>query len=164
MRPKLNPMRYIHILVFLLLPSLLAIGQNAAPAVAITLVDVDEGGGTVVVNYDLADNENDACTVRLEASLDGGSTFVADVSQVSGDVGSAIAPGTGRSITWSFGAIANIYEATVRVIADDGHTPDIQAMVDQVTEARMSNLLTDVAIPGTTSRPWRASMPSAIRS
>ncbi|MGB3525985.1 MAG: M28 family peptidase [Flavobacteriales bacterium] len=140
-------MRYIHILVFLLLPSLLAIGQNAAPAVAITLVDVDEGGGTVVVNYDLADNENDACTVRLEASLDGGSTFVADVSQVSGDVGAAIAPGTGKSITWSFGAIANIYEATVRVIADDGHTPDIQAMVDQVTEARMSNLLTDVAIP-----------------
>lgn len=140
-------MRYFSILSCFLFSSMLAIGQNAAPVVNITLVEVDEGGGTVRVDYDLADSENDVCTVRLEASLDGGSTYTVDVTQVSGDVGASLSPGTGRSILWSFGAIPNIYEATVRVIADDGNMPDIQAMVDQVTEARMSQLIMDVAIP-----------------
>lgn len=140
-------MRVLYTLSFFLFCTFFALGQNQAPSVSITLVVVDEGGGTVRVDYDLADNENDACTVRLEASMDGGATFAADVSQVSGDVGVAISPGTGKSITWNFGAIANIFEATVRVIADDGNTPDIQAMVDQVTEARMSELITHVAIP-----------------
>ncbi|HQW07320.1 MAG: M28 family peptidase [Flavobacteriales bacterium] len=139
-------MRSIHSLV-LFLSAMLAIGQNAAPVVTITLAEVDAGAGTVLVHYDLTDNEGDASNVRLEASLDGGATFLADVSQVSGDVGVAIAPGTDKTITWSFDAIPNIYEATVRVIADDGNTPDIQAMVDQVTEARMSELITNIAIP-----------------
>jgi hypothetical protein len=35
----------------------------------------------------------------------------------------------------------------VRVIADDGNAPDIQAMVDAVTEQRMAQLLQDVAVP-----------------
>lgn len=121
--------------------------QNLAPTVTITQVLVDEGAGTVTVQYDLADAENDPCTVRFQASLDGGSTFAADVSQLSGDVGTGLLPGSGRSITWTFEAIPNIFESTVRVIADDGNTPDIQLMVDEVTEARMAELLDQVAIP-----------------
>ena len=75
-------MRSIHSLV-LFLSAMLAIGQNAAPVVTITLAEVDAGAGTVLVHYDLTDNEGDASNVRLEASLDGGATFLADVSQVS---------------------------------------------------------------------------------
>lgn len=140
-------MRALHTLSIFLFCTALALAQNQAPIVTITLVEADEGGGTVQVFYDLADAEDNACTVRFEASLDGGATYAADVSQLTGDVGAAIPTGTGKSITWSFGAIPNIYEATVRVIADDGNTPDIQAMVDHVTEARMSQLLGHVAIP-----------------
>lgn len=123
------------------------IAQNLAPTVSITQVLVDEGAGTVTVQYDLADVENDPCTIRFQASLDGGSTYAADVSQLSGNVGAGQLPGIGLSITWTFDAIPNIFESTVRVIADDGNTPDIQTMVDAVTEERMSALLEMVAIP-----------------
>jgi hypothetical protein len=140
-------MRYIATHVFAISFHIAALAQNAAPTVTITLVAVDEGAGTVTVTYDLADGENDACDVIFRASMDGGSTFGSDVSQVSGDAGPGILPGTGRTITWTHTGITNIFEATVQVIADDGNTPDIQAMVDAVTEARMAELLEHVAIP-----------------
>lgn len=129
-----------------ILPYYLA-AQNLAPTVHITQVLVDEGAGTVSVLYDLADAENDLCTVRFQASLDGGATFAVDVSNVSGDIGPGRSPGNGLGIIWAFDNIPNIYEATVQLIADDGNTPDIQLMVDAVTEARMAELIDHVAIP-----------------
>ena len=120
--------------------------QNAAPSVTITNVVVDEGASTVSVSYDLADAENDPSTVLFKASTDGAS-FTADVSAVSGDVGAGIAPGNGRTITWNYGALPDIYGARILVVADDGHAPSIQEMVEQVDLARMTQRLNNVAIP-----------------
>lgn len=140
-------MRILNTLIAFFFAIVSAYGQNLPPVVSITQVVVDEGAGTVTIQYDLSDAENDASTVRFQASLDGGATYAADVSQLSGNVGGGQLPGTGLSITWTFEGIPNIFESTVRVIADDGNIPDIQAMVDAVTEERMAQLLEDVAIP-----------------
>jgi hypothetical protein len=140
-------MRTLSILAIALFVTHSANGQNLAPTVSITQVVVDEGAGTVAVTYDLADNEGDLCTVSFRVSVDGGATFAADVTQVGGDIGAGIAPGSGRTISWTAVGIPNIYEATVRVIADDGNIPDIQTMVDAVDQARLAQRLGHIAIP-----------------
>lgn len=121
--------------------------QNAPPMVTITDATVDIGANTVLVTYDLADAEGDDCTVAFRASLDGGTTYAAEVVQVSGDVGPGIQPGTGHTITWDFGATPTIGEAVVMVVADDGQVPDIQAMVNAVDEARIAQRLQALSIP-----------------
>lgn len=130
---------------FLLAGSLIA--QNQPPTVQITNAVVDEGAGTVTLTYDLADPEGDPCTVWLSASTDGGTTFLADVSATSGDVGNGIAAGTGRTITWTYSGIPAIHAVQVKVVAHDGHAPDIQAMVDQVSEQALADRLAQTAVP-----------------
>ena len=136
-----------HLLTCLLGWATLAQAQNLPPTVTITDTQVDLGANTVTVTYDLADAEGDACTVALRASLDGGTTYAVEVAQVSGDVGSGIQPGNGRSITWDFGSTPTIWEAVVMVVADDGQVPDIQAMVDEVDAARIAQRLQTLSIP-----------------
>lgn len=135
----------------LFLPCLLAgfsaSAQNQPPTVTITQAVVDEGAGTVTITYDLADPEGDLCTVRFSASTDGGTTYLAEVDQVSGDVGTGIAAGTGRTITWTYTGIPAIQAVRVRVVADDGHAPDIQIMVEQVQEDALAERLDQMAIP-----------------
>jgi hypothetical protein len=58
-------------------------------------------GGVVRVFYDLvADNPQQLVDVRLMVSRDGGRTFDLTARTVSGDVGPAVASGTGKQITW----------------------------------------------------------------
>ncbi len=139
-------MRTHLLLVSIVLPAAI-LAQNQAPVVIITDSQLDQGAATATITYDLADNENDACTVTLRASLDGGTTFSAEVLSVSGDVGTGILPGSGRTMVWNYDGVGNIHEVIVMVVADDGHTPDIQAMVDQVDPQHLSELLEVVAIP-----------------
>ncbi len=123
------------------------LAQNMPPNVLITGTEVDEGAAMVTVTYDLADSENDPCTVSLRASLDGGTTYQADVAMVSGDVGTGIQPGNGHSITWTYDGIPNIQEVTVMVVADDGHVPSIQTLVDQVDMQRIAERMNALSIP-----------------
>ncbi|MCW5897811.1 MAG: M28 family peptidase [Flavobacteriales bacterium] len=127
--------------------ALAASGQNLAPVVNITSTALDLGAATATITYDLSDTENDPSEVTLRASLNGGLTWQVPVTQVSGDVGAGILPGTGRTITWAFDGVPNIWEAVVMVVADDGHAPDIQTMVDQVDAQNLAGLLEVVAIP-----------------
>lgn len=121
--------------------------QNLPPVVQITSVQVDEPAQTVTVHYDLSDPEGDACTVRFGISLDGGETFLAQNGQWSGDLGSDQAPGPQKSITWVWDNIPDIHQTVVRVSAEDGHVPDIQAMVDQVDSLRLIQWLQTLAVP-----------------
>lgn len=146
MAVKPNAMRTSLLLSIALITNA-AIAQNQPPTVQITNAVVDEGAGTVTLTYDLADAEGDACTVRLSASTDGGTTFLADASNTSGDVGTGIAPANGRTITWTYSGIPAIHAVQVKVVADDGHAPDIQAMVDQVQEQALAERLAQIAIP-----------------
>lgn len=134
-------------LLALALSGVAASGQNLPPVVTITAVSVDEGAGIVQLSYDLLDAEGDACEVRFRASQDGGMTFGADVSVMTGDVGASIQPGPARSITWNAVNVADLSLVVVQVIADDGQAPDVQAMVDAVDAQRLEADLLQLAIP-----------------
>lgn len=131
----------------LVLSGALALGQNLPPVVTITAVSVDEGAGSVALTYDLFDAEGDVCEVRFRASLDGGMTFGADVSMVTGDVGTSIQPGTGRSVAWNATTVPDLSVVVVQVIAEDGQAPDVQAMVDAVDAQRLEASLQQLATP-----------------
>lgn len=139
-------MRVLLLLSFLVL-ALTCRAQDQPPSVNITNVVVDEGASTVTITYDLSDPESDPCTVRLSASIDGGTTFLADVANSTGDVGGGITPATGRTIVWTYTGIPAIHAVQVKVMADDGHAPDIQAMVDQVQEQALAERLAQTAVP-----------------
>ncbi|MBK9764864.1 MAG: M28 family peptidase [Flavobacteriales bacterium] len=135
------------ITVLLVLFPFLGRAQNAAPVVDITGASVDLLAGTVTVTYDLSDTENDPCNVHFHASTDAGFSFMEDTQLATGSIGADITPANGLSITWPYSGIVDIQSVTVRVSADDGHTPDIQAMVDQVLEATVAARLANIAIP-----------------
>lgn len=132
---------------FFLLLSFSLSAQNLPPEVVIVSVEVDDVAKTVTVTYDLHDPDEDACTVWLDISLDGGETFLAQDGSISGDTGTDIEPGPGKVIVWTWSDVPNIYQTIVRVVAEDGHIPDIQAMVDQVDSIQLLSWLHTLAIP-----------------
>jgi len=138
-------MRLVSLLLILI--PFLGRGQNAAPVVDITGASIDIVAGTVTITYDLGDAENDLCHVRIQASTDAGFSFMAATELATGSLGTGITPANGLSITWPYAGIVDIQSVIIRVSADDGHTPDIQAMVDQVQEATMASRLANLAIP-----------------
>ena len=85
---------------------LLGIGLPAAAATVVSNLTAAQRAGTALVDigYDLQAPGYAAVTVTLEASSDGGATWTLPVLTVSGDVGSGVAPGTGRAIVWDAGA------------------------------------------------------------
>ena len=120
--------------------------QNIPPSVDITAVELDQGAQTVTITYALIDAEQDECEVLLTASSDGGASYLINTMGATGDIGPGVAPSTGLSITWNYGSIdpEGVY---IRVMAEDGHVPDIQAMVDALQADRLMQRLAHVAIP-----------------
>lgn len=139
-------MRHLTFSIAALFATLLC-AQNAAPTVTITQVVVDVGANLVTIAYDLQDAENDPCTVALRASANGGAAYTIDTQNSTGDVGQGVEPGAGRTITWTYSGVPNIFEVTVSVVADDGHAPSVQDMVDQVSANTVGAWLEAVAIP-----------------
>ena len=100
---------------------------NSAPMVGnVTASQRTDGSKKVDIRYDLGDADNDACTVSMLASNDGGVTWTVPATTflAGSAVGSGITPETGKLIVWDckvdlpgvFGS-----QFTVRVCADDGH-------------------------------------------
>lgn len=58
------------------------------------------GSDTFSFSYDLSENAGN-CTVSLQISNDGGSTWTVPVSSASGDLGSDISTGSGKTISWN---------------------------------------------------------------
>lgn len=85
---------------------LLGIALPAGATVAVSNVIAAQRPGTALVDigYNLESPGHAAVTVTLEASGDGGATWTLPVLTMSGDVGSGIAPGNGRTIVWDAGA------------------------------------------------------------
>jgi len=62
-----------------------------------------DGSQIVDITYDLSEDEVFAVfTITVEVSLDGGIAF-SGIENAEGDLGEAIEPGIGKSITWDFG-------------------------------------------------------------
>ena len=79
--------------------------QNLPPTVDITAVDLDQGAQTASITYTLTDPEEDACSVMLSASADGGATYLINTSSATGDLGPSVLPGTERTVIWNYGGI-----------------------------------------------------------
>ena len=80
----------------------------------------------VQVTYDVYDADNDAMTVSLQISADGGATWTVPVATVSGDVGSGIQSGVYKQIIWNAGVDHPGHTGTqykAKVIANDNYVP-----------------------------------------
>ncbi|MBK6900579.1 MAG: hypothetical protein IPH09_15450 [bacterium] len=107
-----------------LVAALLAVAAQAADPVVsnVTPAQRTDGSGIVEVTYDLADADGDTCFIGLQASTDGGATWILPCPSLGGDAGAGIAPGTGRVLTWNIGRDHPGYAASdlrLRVTASD---------------------------------------------
>lgn len=99
--------------------------QLAAAPPQVTGIRAAQRPGTHLVDifYNLADPDNDLCTVTLLISADGGVSYSVPVLNTSGAIGPNVAPGQERQIIWNAGADwpgQFTDQARVRLIADDG--------------------------------------------
>ena len=89
---------------------------NSAPSVNVTVNPRTDGSGIVDIYYTLSDADNDHCTVSIEVSDDGGSSWNITATSLLGDIGENISCGN-RHITWGSKYGTNY---RIKVIADDG--------------------------------------------
>ncbi len=87
-----------------------------------------DGSKIVDIRYDLADPENDLCSVSIALSSNGGVSFgfLPDPEELSGDFGYPIAPGTGKHIIWQAGEEHFPLDGdqyVARITADDAVRP-----------------------------------------
>src|SRR5688572_18837824 len=99
-------------------------GQNQAPVISNFSATVS--GGQVNITYDLSDAEGDICEVKLLRSANGGQNYISKAGTVTGDIGPSISAGTGKQITWDFDTVSNVFNYSLRLVADDKQLPNIQ--------------------------------------
>lgn len=132
-------MRYI-LIVFASLPFICTLfAQNQPPVISNLVVSADWPNNNLTLTYDVADEEGDPLEITLSFSADGGKTYSLTAQvPASGDVGFPVAPGAGRSISCDISALAAMPVVfTVRLVADDKQTFDLQQLVDQVDSLRL---------------------------
>jgi hypothetical protein len=120
-----------------------AIAQNQVPQVS--NVQFSNQAGLVTVNYDVFEPEGETMNVSLMASEDNGKTFTIKATVATGDIGSSVTTGTGKSISWIISIdapTANPDELVYRIVADDGLRPDISAIIAGL---KKENILTNFA-------------------
>lgn len=123
-----------------LLPAGAVIAQNQAPEITNLLVEPDWSSQTLLITYDLSDAENDAIDLSVQFSDDAGKTYaLTGIVPASGDLGYPVAPGTGKSITCDISALAAFsgLAITVKLVADDRQSFDLQQLVNEVDSNRL---------------------------
>jgi hypothetical protein len=136
--PKLTIMKKIYAFCLAAFAPVALIAQNQPPVISNLSVNPDWDNLSLDISYEVTDNENDPLEISLQFSDNGGKTY-AITNQVvaTGDIGFPVQPGT-RNITCDLAGIFNINAPfTVRVIADDRKSFDIQWLVDQVDSNRI---------------------------
>lgn len=136
-----SKMKKSYLSLFALLLQVALFSQNALPV--ISNVQIDLGANDVLtLTFDLEDAENDECAITFRAGEKGGLTLAYDTQSTAGDVGAGIMPGVGKSIEWDYSGLG-ISDSDFRLmlVADDGQTVDIQAIVDAVDSTELSGNL-----------------------
>ncbi len=96
--------------------------DTIGPVISNFNISQTPGTKNFVIDYNLADNSGSNNTVYLQISADGGSTWNVPTTTASGDVGTGVSAGTGKSIGWNAGVDFNNQESTstkVRIGATD---------------------------------------------
>ena len=112
--------------------------QNQVPVISNVTTTAPFNTGQVLINYDVADNENDNVDIKVAFSNDG-INYIVSAGTTSGDVGFQITPSTGKQIIWNYDTLTNIVNYSVRLVADDRQIPNIQDIVDQVDSVLLRN-------------------------
>jgi len=87
--------------VMFMLLSCGVVWANTAPTVSqVSVSQRTDGSGIVDIYYTLNDADGDNCTVDIEVSDDGGSSWDVTATALSGDIGAGISPGR-RHIIWN---------------------------------------------------------------
>lgn len=103
--------------------------EYTAPIVYNTSVAQRTDGSKLVdISYNLFDANGDLCEVSLKLSSNAGATFnyVPNPANLSGDIGTGIAPGTGKSIIWNAGAEGINFDGNQYMLqfhVEDGQVP-----------------------------------------
>ena len=117
-------------------------GQNQLPQILIQSVQNDGANQTLIIQYDLADAEDEPCEVTLVISENGGRLFAVKADNATGDIGSQVTPGSGYSISWNYeGKLSTGVGLMLKLVADDGYRPDMQDIIGQVDTARIRSRL-----------------------
>jgi formylglycine-generating enzyme required for sulfatase activity len=102
---------------------------NSAPNVSnVTVSQRTDGSKLVDIRYNLSDADGDKCTISVQVSSDGGSTWTVPAVTFTGAIGSNISAGTGKLIIWDCGVdLPGDYGTNykVKVTADDGYLPPV---------------------------------------
>ncbi|ARN56576.1 formylglycine-generating enzyme family protein [Sedimentisphaera salicampi] len=118
-------MKNLAVICVLLYSSILF--ANSAPEVTnVQANQRTDGSGIVEISYTLSDADGDACQISAAVSDDGGETYSITPTDLSGDTGGNITPGS-RTIYWNSkadlpGEYGENYR--VKITADDGQSPE----------------------------------------
>ena len=122
----------LQVLVLLVLVAACVAAHAAAPTVSNVRASQRPGTKLVDITYDLADPDSSVLTVSVVVSTNGGSSYTLPATSFTGAVGSGVARGSNKTITWNAGADWNgRYSANVRFLltADDANTPVAMAII-----------------------------------
>lgn len=128
------------ILLIMLLCAAAGTTLAADPVVSnVQLAQRTDGSRLVDITYDLADADTPQLAVAVQFSADGGATWSFPALNLTGDLGAAVSPGTGRHVVWNAGALPNPQDRAglkVRIVASDRgilhtpHSPGNVAIID----------------------------------
>ncbi|MFT6707569.1 MAG: hypothetical protein ACJATF_002415 [Flavobacteriales bacterium] len=126
----------------LLLMNFQIIAQNQYPEISNLSAQFDNTSQVLTVSYDLFDAEGESMLVSFLVSDDNGESYLLDTQNATGDLGSAIQSGTGKTISWDVStAVPGAGDYKIKLVADDLFQIDIQSIVDQVDSNQLlSNL------------------------
>ncbi len=122
---KINPVNRHLTLVFALWGCLASVWA-AGPTVSNVRSGQRPGSQLVDIDYDLGDPDSATLTVSVTVSENGGVSYTVPATSFTGAVGSGVAPGRGKRMTWNAGAdYPNKFTANVRfrITASDDPIP-----------------------------------------
>jgi len=131
-----------HILALILLSAITGFSQNSPPVISSISVSFDDVNKQITVNFDVSDNESDNIEINVFLSDNYGETFLAEMTNVQGDAGYPIAPGSNKQVTFNYNNSQHPVPGwMVKVVADDRQPVDIQQMVNRIDSVQLRNTL-----------------------
>ncbi len=117
--------RFAVLVLMAMLGAVAAVPAQAADPVlsGLSFAQRTDGSGIVDIDFDLADADGDLLTLRLQASGDGGQTWLLPCVTLSGDLGTGIPAAPGRHIEWQLAADLPDMELSalvLRLLVSDG--------------------------------------------
>lgn len=140
-------MRYLPLFVLLFSCAALR-AQNHLPVLGGLSANADWSQQSLQLQFDVADADQDPLEIAVYFSNNDGKSYeITPQATCTGDLGFPVSPGAGKVVLCNIGALAGgaVGNFTVRVVALDRKTLDIQALVNRVDSTRLRADLAFVA-------------------